>query len=189
MDPKDLDDRSGLVWNLRETNLFNSRVIVSRKRTRNFMDLTNLWKKSVLGVFERDVLADLMHDVQEVVGPRGTQNPEGSQHIDDEEINIHRRSPSPRTGEAWTTGSASTWGRGARPGLDLVLEGTRTSPKIAERSSILGYVSPLKPHGLRIGNRTSRHRASQVAESSGTSTFWGIELIRPLRGFLLAARR
>ena len=36
------------LWDLEKTNLFNSRVMVSRKRTRNFLDATNLWKRSVL---------------------------------------------------------------------------------------------------------------------------------------------
>ena len=36
------------LWDLEKTNLFNSRVMISRKRTRNFLDATNLWKRSVL---------------------------------------------------------------------------------------------------------------------------------------------
>jgi hypothetical protein len=44
------------LWDLRATNIFNSRVILSRKRTRNMLDLTNLWKKSVLENLEELVL-------------------------------------------------------------------------------------------------------------------------------------
>ena len=47
-------------WDLRKTNLFNSRIILSRKCTRNMLDLTNLWKKSVLETQEDLVLDDLM---------------------------------------------------------------------------------------------------------------------------------
>ena len=47
-------------WDLRNTNLFNSRIILSCKRTQNMLDLTNLWKKSVLETQEDLVLDDLM---------------------------------------------------------------------------------------------------------------------------------
>jgi hypothetical protein len=120
---------------LRLTTIFNSRVIVSRKRTRNFMDLTNLWKKSVLEALERDVLADLTRDVQEgvshaprtfvgdihthVVGPRSIKRPRVAityEDSDEEETTfVNRRSPSPRTNDTWRGGAMRTWGRGARP--------------------------------------------------------------------------
>ena len=48
-------------WDLQETNLFNTRVILSCKRTRNMIDLANLWKKSVLETQEDLVLDDLNH--------------------------------------------------------------------------------------------------------------------------------
>jgi hypothetical protein len=127
-----LEDGEAL-WNLGDTNIFNSKVLVSRKRTRNFLDLTNLWKKTVLEAIEVDVLADLVRNVQTGVAvakrPReftdydvNTQLSEtrpmkrarGSPDSDDE-INIHRRSSSPRTGNLWASGSAGTWGRGVRP--------------------------------------------------------------------------
>ena len=46
------------MWDLRQTQIFQSRVIVSRKRTRNFLDLTNLWKRSVLENLEEQTLSD-----------------------------------------------------------------------------------------------------------------------------------
>jgi hypothetical protein len=137
--PKTKEDPHGLVWDLRETNIFNSRVIVSRKRTRNFLDLTNLWKKTVLEALERDVLADQVRNVldtvshrprtfdydvnTQVVGPRPTKRSreaydthETTDNTDEPEtVQIHHRSPSPRTPETWASGSTSTWGRGARP--------------------------------------------------------------------------
>ena len=122
------------LWNLGNTDIFNSRVLVSRKRTRNFLDLTNLWKKTVLEAIEGDVLSDLMKTVQ--VAQAGAKRPREYTDYDvntrlsdtrpmkrtreyhsdsDEEINVHRRSSSPRTGNLWASGSAGTWGRGARP--------------------------------------------------------------------------
>jgi hypothetical protein len=114
-----------IKWDLRETNIFNSRVLVSRKRTRNFLDLTNLWKKTVLETMEDSVLDNLVdnaariftykrpldYDVNTLVtGPR----PIKRSRVDytDEEIQFHRRSTSPRTTDAWRSGATSTWGRG-----------------------------------------------------------------------------
>lgn len=48
------------TWDLRKTSLFNSRIIVSRKRTRNFMDISNLWKKTVLENLEEQTLDDIL---------------------------------------------------------------------------------------------------------------------------------
>ncbi|KAF8124644.1 hypothetical protein K438DRAFT_1542043, partial [Mycena galopus ATCC 62051] len=41
---------NGPVWlpDVRKINILNRRMIVSRKRTRNLFDLTNLWKNTVL---------------------------------------------------------------------------------------------------------------------------------------------
>src|ERR1700761_504513 len=61
----------GETYDLRDTTLFNSRVLVSRKRTRNFLDLTNLWKKTVLENLERDVLADEIRSAQQAVAYTG----------------------------------------------------------------------------------------------------------------------
>jgi hypothetical protein len=143
--PKTKETPHGLVWDLRETNMFNARVLVSRKRTRNFLDLTNLWKKTVLENLERDVLSETTRAVQQyvshaprtldydvntqVVGPKPikrlreanepAQASSSAVTIDDlqdaETRELHHRSPSPHTGEAWASGSTSTWGRGARP--------------------------------------------------------------------------
>ena len=46
-------------WDLRSTSLFNSRILVSRKRTRNFLDLTTLWKRTVLENLESQTTLDL----------------------------------------------------------------------------------------------------------------------------------
>jgi hypothetical protein len=117
------------------SDIMNSRVILSRKRTRNFLDLTNLWKKSVLESLERDVLGELTDNVRTavarptnaldydvntlVVGPR-PRNWSGIAitYEDDEDretIWINRRSPEPRTSDAWRSGAMSSWGRGVRP--------------------------------------------------------------------------
>jgi hypothetical protein len=97
------------------------------------LDLTNLWKKSVLESLERDVLAEIATDVRvavarptntldydvntQVVGPRPIKR-SGAAIIyedSDDEILLHRRSPEPRTSEAWRSGASSSWGRGSRP--------------------------------------------------------------------------
>ena len=44
------------VPDVRTIGLTNRKLIVSRKRTRNLFDLTSLWKKTVIGQLERDVL-------------------------------------------------------------------------------------------------------------------------------------
>ena len=117
-------------WDLRETNLFNTRVILSRKRTRNMIDLANLWKKSVLETQEDLVLDDLTHaaaryaatkrpllaDVNTmVVGPRLKRAREAESSYMEEGIIEHvaRRGSSPTPSGTWT-GSMGTWGRGSR---------------------------------------------------------------------------
>ena len=104
------------------------------------LDLTNLWKKSVLESLERDVLGEIANDVRvavarptgaldydvntAVVGPRPmkrsgvaiTYEDDSGEHSDSH-LPLHRRhrSPSPRTSDAWRSGAASSWGQGSRP--------------------------------------------------------------------------
>jgi hypothetical protein len=126
--PRD-ESASATAWDLndlRDTSIFNSRVILSRKRTRNLLDLTNLWKKTVLENLEQDhVLEDLVinaaqytahpkrpHDFDvntQVVGPRPMKR---TREDADTEIQLHIRS-SPPVAESWSSGAASTWGRGS----------------------------------------------------------------------------
>ena len=128
------------VLDVRETNIMNSNVILSRKRTRNMLDLTNLWKKSVLESLERDVLGEIAQEVRvavarptnaldydvntAVVGPRPMKRSgvaityeDDSGEDSDSHLPMHRRhrSPSPRTSDAWRSGATSSWGRGSRP--------------------------------------------------------------------------
>ena len=48
------------IPDIRKINILNRRMIVSRKRTRNLFDLTNLWKKIVLSNMDEEVLQDNM---------------------------------------------------------------------------------------------------------------------------------
>ncbi|EAU86332.2 hypothetical protein CC1G_05326 [Coprinopsis cinerea okayama7 len=45
-----------------KTNIWQRKVLVSRKRTRNLFDLTSLWKKQVLSKLEEDILMDVDSD-------------------------------------------------------------------------------------------------------------------------------
>jgi hypothetical protein len=139
-DPKDsrVSDWSNpetalMKWDLRETNLFNARVILSRKRTRNFLDLTRLWKNSVIESLELQTLDNivaesgrayipaerpLIPDVNTaVVGPRlkrAREDPEQDSENEVEHVARRYNSPIPR-GSAWASGSMTTWGKGSRP--------------------------------------------------------------------------
>jgi hypothetical protein len=117
-------------YDLRDTNLFNAKVILSRKKTRNFLNVSNLWKRTVISGIEGQTLADhqlqlykrnivekrpLVHDVNtEVVGRasiRRRVEPLSSE--DDDHIPIHRRYPSPTPGTtSWAQAPMGTWGRG-----------------------------------------------------------------------------
>jgi hypothetical protein len=118
------------LWDLRETSIFNSKVILSRKRTRNFLDISNLWKKTVMENHEALALDDivgnaarfaafkrpLIPDVNTMVtGPRLKRTREDPSDEDDTVESVARRfnaSPTP-TGN-WASGSMTTWGRGSR---------------------------------------------------------------------------
>ncbi len=114
-------------WDLAKTDIFNSRVIVSRKRTRNFLDLTNTWKRSVLETLEDHVLDDLVdtaarytaskrtldYDINtQVAGPSRIRTAREATDPDDD---VFVRESSPKTSDAWRSGASGTWGRGARP--------------------------------------------------------------------------
>ena len=51
-------DGEHLLPDIRKLDILNRRMIVSRKRTRNLFDLTNLWKKLVLSKMEQHILQD-----------------------------------------------------------------------------------------------------------------------------------
>ena len=116
---------------LRETNIFNSKLILSRKRTRNFLDISNLWKRTVLtgiegqaldGIIDRFIRTDesnkrpFVPDVNTQVEGRRSKMPrvEGqSSEDDDSHLPLHRRFPSPTPGSsAWASAPMGTWGRG-----------------------------------------------------------------------------
>jgi hypothetical protein len=117
------------LWDLRETSLLKSRIILSRKRTRNFLDLTNLWKRSIVENLEELTLDDIVNtaarytalkrplipDINTMVtGPRLKRAREALDT--DSELTVEhvaRRSSSPAP-TGWTSGSMSMWGRGSR---------------------------------------------------------------------------
>jgi hypothetical protein len=115
-------------WDLRETSIFNSRIILSRKRTRNFLDLMRLWKNSVIDNLELNALDDIVADSSRafipakrnvntaVVGPRlkrAREDPENDSENKVEHVARRFNSPTPRN-SAWASGSMRTWGKGSR---------------------------------------------------------------------------
>ena len=117
------------LWDLRKTNLFNSKVILSRKRTRNFLDLTNLWKRSVIENLEEQALDDIFADAVRftaikrplipdvntaVVGPRLKRARVDPSNDEENEVeHVARRMSSPTPGP-WRNATMGTWGRGSR---------------------------------------------------------------------------
>ena len=114
------------AWDLRKTKLFNSKVILSRKRTRNFLDISNLWKRTVIQGISGMALDDNISRMQRggtlkrpyvpdvnaaVVGPR----PKIARvdHEDNSHLPLHRQFPEfePRNSE-WSRATMGTWGRG-----------------------------------------------------------------------------
>ncbi len=121
------------TWDLRETNLLElSRIVLSRKRTRNFLDVSNLWKRTVLETLEDQTLNDIVGtaaryaagkrpsssvDVNTLVtGPVLKRHREDHPHREESEEVEHvaRRGLSPGTGNQWRSGASGTWGRGSR---------------------------------------------------------------------------
>jgi hypothetical protein len=70
------DGPHGEVWapDVRKTTIFNRRVITSRKRTLNLMDLANHWKKTVLEHLDERVL-DELDEPQQSTGPQTPWQP------------------------------------------------------------------------------------------------------------------
>jgi len=129
--PRTRGDGAVDTWDMRKTSLFNSRIILSRKRTRNFMDLSNLWKKTVLENLEEQAL-DIYLDnaarftantVQrpdfpdvnaQVVGPR-RHTQVGQSDEDNYVQRPHARGSSPDlAGSSWSSAPMGQWGRGSR---------------------------------------------------------------------------
>ena len=117
------------TWDLRKTNLFNSKVILSRKRTRNFLDITNLWKRTVFQNIEESALDDIVGNAARyavpeqrsvipdintrVVGPMLKRQREGPSDDEDTIEHVARRYSSAGP-SGWRSGAMSTWGRGSR---------------------------------------------------------------------------
>ena len=118
------------TWDLRETSLLKSRIILSRKRTRNFLDISNLWKRTVLETLEDQTLNDIVStsaryaaskrpsapdDVNtQVAGPRLKRPRED---IEEGEIleSVARRDHSPTPGgSGWASAPMGSWGGGSR---------------------------------------------------------------------------
>jgi hypothetical protein len=134
-DPRRRGEGYDDCWDLRKTSLFNSRIILSRKRTRNFMDLSNMWKKTVLENLEEQALNDIVGtsarytatapevtrpdfpDVNAfVVGSR--RQPQVDQPEEGEllERPYDRGSSPDLVSTEWRNAASGTWGRGSRPG-------------------------------------------------------------------------
>ncbi|KIK76103.1 hypothetical protein PAXRUDRAFT_18445 [Paxillus rubicundulus Ve08.2h10] len=90
-----------------KTNIFNRKWIVSRKRTRNLFDLTNLWKKIALEKLDEQVVANIIDtniptkpvltDVPRILPP----DYDPMQDSDDKDIILHWHS-SPPAPDTWT---------------------------------------------------------------------------------------
>ena len=97
------------VWtpDIRATDLLDRDMIVSRKRTFNLSDLTGLWKKIVLEqqgvpIAREDAIRPLLGSHQDALSLALAGEAIFSHHRsgrligqDDEEINVHQKSPSP----------------------------------------------------------------------------------------------
>jgi hypothetical protein len=108
-----------------EPNVLDARFLVSKTRTRNMLDLTNLWKTTVLANLEEQVLEEINEPLSEglnqlrldpdvnlqVVG--ALPLPEVSN--EDEHTELHRRQYSPDAPDPWHSGASGTWSRGANP--------------------------------------------------------------------------
>jgi hypothetical protein len=71
--PPPAEDFVPSLDDVRKTNIFSYRVITSRKRTQNLLDLANLWKKTVLEQLDERVLDDYfvaLPDEGTSTGPR-----------------------------------------------------------------------------------------------------------------------
>jgi hypothetical protein len=121
------------VLDIRRTNMLNRRLITSRKRTRNLMDIASLWKRTVLEHLDERVL-DEIDDTSVTIpsnantasttpvpttletGDLSTPTGSLSQPDSDNELEPARfRERSPGVPTPWTSGSlGNTWGSGSR---------------------------------------------------------------------------
>jgi hypothetical protein len=107
------------VPDFRKLKLSKARTITSRKRVRNLMDLTNLWKKEVLLGIDRSLSQDVIEPIPDIPDETSNQE-EGSQQVhgihqvldihvrpyherDEEPLTMHHRS-SPPAPDTWTYG-------------------------------------------------------------------------------------
>ena len=87
-----------MIPDIRKLGLLDRRMIVSRKRTRNLFDLTNLWKKLVLLEVDENEAADRISEIQLPGNTAAGSETSGDARIRmriEHRENIHRRSPSP----------------------------------------------------------------------------------------------
>ena len=131
--PSAKDAASVADVNLRENQLLNSKLILSRKKTRNFIDISNLWKRTVLHGIEGQAFGDVISrmqaslankrplvpdDVNTMVvgrGPKSRRVDPTSEEDDNDHLPLHRRFPSPTPGpSSWASAPMGQWGRGSR---------------------------------------------------------------------------
>ncbi|THG97300.1 hypothetical protein EW145_g7645 [Phellinidium pouzarii] len=117
-----VDDKGvmSMVPDITKTDILDRRVLVSRKRTKNLFDASNLWKYTVLSRLEEGIIEDLttelglksleterpipaMPGLSEDIMRETARHPTGAPLVFDTEgsINLHRRSPSPQIGKGW----------------------------------------------------------------------------------------
>jgi hypothetical protein len=130
------------TWDLREYNnnlLDKTRVILSRKRTRNFLDVSNTWKRTVLETLEDQTIHDFNRQVETAARYGAQKRPVASDDVNttvtgpalkrrgvatDVEVEegeiverpvAHRGlSPGP-SNQNWSSGAMGSWARGSRP--------------------------------------------------------------------------
>src|SRR5260221_3294416 len=82
------------TWDIRQYNnnlLEKTRVILSRKRTRNFLDVSNTWKRTVLETLEDQTISDFNQQVQVAAQYAATKRP-----IASDDINTTLTGPAPK---------------------------------------------------------------------------------------------
>ena len=101
---------------IRKTNIPTSRVLVSRKRTKNLYDVTNLWKKCILNSLQEglqsesdSITPNIIHLSPEDAHPRhqvlkSHREMDPTEIESDDEIVVGRASPS-RIPKAWHAGA------------------------------------------------------------------------------------
>jgi len=130
--PSEKDAATVADVNFSDSDILNSRLILSRKRTRNFIDLSNLWKRTVLHGIEGQALGDIFarmtrdhsrkrpfppDDVNTAVVGRAVRPRVDPSSTDDDNdhLPLRIRFPSPTPGSsAWASAPMGSWGRGSR---------------------------------------------------------------------------